>query len=109
MEKEFHLMSLHVNKVLDEDSNIVKEDGLMDRFFYTLNNMEVAKIIHNAKIVYQEGEKNCLLTDIQVSRNGKKGIFRGVADNDTLDEICSKIMNNREFVKERISVYFVYT
>ena len=41
MEKEFHLMSLHVNKVLDEDSNIVKEDGLMDSFFYTLNNWSV--------------------------------------------------------------------
>lgn len=104
LETVFHLMSPHVNKVLDEDSNIVKEDGLMDSFFYTLNNMEVAKIIHNAKIVYQKGEKNCLLTDIQVSRNGKKGILRGLVDNDTLDEICSKIMNNREFAKERMEI-----
>ena len=104
LETVFHLLSPHVNKVLDEDSNIVKEDGLMDSFFYTLNNMEVAKIIHNAKIVYQKGEKNCLLTDIQVSRNGKKGILRGLVDNDTLDEICSKIMNNREFAKERMEI-----
>lgn len=104
LETVFHLMSPHVNKALDEDSNIVKEDGLMDSFFYTLNNMEMAKIIHNAEIVYQKGEKNCLLTDIQVSRRGKKGIIRGLADNDTVDEICGEIMNNREFAKERMEI-----
>lgn len=104
LEKVFHLMSPHINKKLDEDSNIVKEDGLLDSFFYTLNHMDFAKIIHNAKIVYQEGKDNCMLTDIQVPRNGKTGIIRGFMDNETIDEICSKIMKNREFAKERMEI-----
>jgi len=104
LEKAFHLMSPHVNKKLDEDSNIVKEDGLLDSFFYTLNHMDFARIIHNAKIVYQEGKENCMLTDIQVSRSGKNGIIRGFMDNNTIDEICAKIMKNREFAKERMEI-----
>lgn len=97
-------MSPHVNKKLDEDSNIVKEDGLLSSFFYTLNHMDFARIIHNAKIVYQEGKENYMLTDIQVSRNGKNGIIRGFMDNNTIDEICAKIMKNREFAKERMEI-----
>lgn len=104
IERVFHLMSPHVNKKLEEDSNVVKEDGLTDSFFYTLNHMKFAKIIHNAKVIYQEGKGNCMLTDIYVSRGTNKNVIRGVINNSTIEEICAKIMENKEFAKERMEI-----
>lgn len=104
IERVFHLMSPHVNKKLDEDSNIVNENGLMDSFFYALNHIEFARIIHNAKVVYQEGKDNCMLTDIQVPRSTNTGILRGFMDNGAIEEICVKVMENREFAKERMEI-----
>lgn len=105
-ERVFHLMSPHINKSLDADSNIVNEDGLADSYFYTLNNMDFGKIVHNAKVVYQKGKDNCILTDINIPRrqSSREGIGRGLTENETIDKICSDILENREFAKERMEI-----
>lgn len=106
LERVFYLMSPHVNKSLDEDSNIVNEDGLADSYFYTLNNMDFGKIVHNAKVVYQKGKDNCILTDINIPRrqSSREGIGRGLTENETIEKICSDILENREFAKERMEI-----
>ena len=106
LERVFHLMSPHVNKSLDEDSNIVDVAGLADSYFYTLNNMDFGKIVHNAKVIYQNGKDNCILTDINIPKSQaiREGIGRGLTENETIDKICSGILENREFAKERMEI-----
>ncbi len=106
LERVFHLMSPHVNKSLDADSNIVDAAGLADSYFYTLNNMDFGKIVHNAKVVYQKGKDNCILTDINIPRrqSTREGIGRGLTENDAIERICSDILENREFAKERMEI-----
>lgn len=106
LERVFHIMSPHVNKSLDADSNIVDAAGLADSYFYTLNNMDFGKIVHNAKVVYQKGKDNCILTDINIPRqqSSREGIGRGLTENETIDKICSDILENREFAKERMEI-----
>ena len=105
-ERVFHLMSPHINQSLEKDSNIVNEDGLSDSYFYTLKNMDFGKIVHNAKVVYQKGKDNCILTDINIPRSqeAREGIGKGFTENDTIDKICSDILENREFAKERMEI-----
>lgn len=106
LERVFHLMSSNVNKSLEEDSNIVNENGLAESYFYTLNNMDFGKIVHNAKVVYQNGKDNCILTDINIPRrqSSREGIGRGLTENETIEKICSDILENREFAKERMEI-----
>lgn len=105
IERAFHLMSPHVNKSLDEDSNIVNENGLMDSYFHTLAKAEHGKIVHNSKIVYQKGTDNYLLTDINVPKHGREQtIGKGLIENESVDSICNDIMANREFAKERMEI-----
>lgn len=104
IEKAFYLMSPHVNKPLEKDSNIVSEDGLMDSYFHTLSNMEFGKIVHNAKVVYQVGKDNCMLTDININRNGRAGLVKGLIENEIIEKICHNIIKNREFAKERMEI-----
>lgn len=106
LERVFHLMSPHINKELKEDSNIVNETGISESYFRTLKDIDFGKIVHNAKIVYQKGRDNCMLTDIIIPRDPatREGIGKGLTENDTIDRICNDIMENREFAKERMEI-----
>lgn len=104
IERVFHLISPHMNKTIEIDSNIVNENGLMDSYFHTLAEMDYGKVIHNCKVVYQDKKDNYMLTDISVPRRGREGIGRGLIKNESVEKICNDIMENREFAKERMEI-----
>lgn len=105
IERMFYLMSPHVNKSVEKDSNIVSENGLMDSYFHTLANLGHGKILHNSKVVYQDGKDNCMLTDIDIPLNGReRTIGKGLIENENIDNICNDIIENREFAKERMEI-----
>lgn len=105
IERAFHLMSPHVNKNINKDSNIVNEIGLIDSYFHTLANVEYGEIVHNSKVVYQDGKDNYMLTDIVVPQRGRETIIgKGLIENESVDSICVDILKNREFAKERMEI-----
>lgn len=97
LKKFLYMLSPHIsNNIADTATNLLSEEGLASCTFCSLQQLEKSQYC-DYKLVYSLNGKQYLLTDIYISKNRQKEIFRNILKNSTVEQVCESISQNREF------------